>query len=123
MHLLYVPTDNTYISVYICLMVARRVALVSDCKSDTYAPPPIYTHTSCVWQLRWEAGGRRQCLLLYTPTQNVCGNCIGRNRFITLQHPHKMCVATAERAEHALSQRNIPLPCQHPHKMCVVTAA
>ena len=32
-------------------MLARRVALVSDCKSETYAPTPIYNHTECVWQL------------------------------------------------------------------------
>ena len=62
-------------------MVARRVALVSDCKSETYAPPPIYTHTCSVTTALGETG---------SPPFNT----------------HTCSVTTAERAEHAISQRN-----------------
>ena len=85
MHLIYVPIDNTYISVYICLMVARRVALVSDCKSETYAPPPIYIHTCSVTTA---LGGRWQASM-FTPI-----------------YTHTCSVTTAKRAEHTVSQRN-----------------
>ena len=42
---------------------------------------------------------RHTLLLLYTPTHNVCDNCVGRQvagfNVYSYIHPHKMCVATA----------------------------
>ena len=93
-------------------MVARRVALVSDCKSETYAPPPIYTHTCSVTTA---LGGRWQASMftpIYTHTcsvTTVLGE-TGSRPFNT----HTCSVTTAERAEHAYP-KEIPLPCQHPH--------
>ena len=85
-------------------MVARRVALVSDCKSETYAPPPIYIHTCSVTTalgVRWQAS---MFTPIYTHTCSVTTALgeTGSQPFNT----HTCSVTTAERAEHAISQRN-----------------
>ena len=38
-----IAIEYTPSCMYICWMVLSRVALISDCKFETYAPPPIPT--------------------------------------------------------------------------------